>query len=292
MAANEYPSAVCLALTTDTFPPVFLYSLAKTIARIAERHYWPGMFRDVARYVRTCRRCQTHKVSQQKPAGTLHATDVQRPWEQVIIGLVGPLPRSRRGHTWLFVLQDRFSKWIELVPLRQATANAVTTAVTDRVVLRHGRPDSILSDNGTQLRSSQLEGRLRALGIKHVTTPVYAPHCNPDERTNRTVKTMIAQYVEKDHRTWDEYLPALQFAFNTAVHDTTGYTPAFLNHARELIAPIPSDRQETATEPPDKVRDKLEEAFELVRINLAHAFQRQQHHYDLRRRAWKPAIGE
>ncbi|KAL6418355.1 hypothetical protein ACFW04_012190 [Cataglyphis niger] len=79
--------------------------IAKTIARIAEYFYWPGMFREIAAYVRTCLTCQAHKVAQEQPAGKLHATDIQKPWEQVTTDLVGPLPRSRQGHTWLFVMQ-------------------------------------------------------------------------------------------------------------------------------------------------------------------------------------------
>lgn len=71
--------------------------IAKTIARIAEEHYWPGMFRDVAKYVRMCNKCQSYKVAQQKPAGKLHAANIKRPWEQVTIDLVGPLSRSKRG---------------------------------------------------------------------------------------------------------------------------------------------------------------------------------------------------
>ncbi|KAL6417431.1 hypothetical protein ACFW04_012743 [Cataglyphis niger] len=190
--------------------------VAKTIARIAERFYWPGMFRDIAGYVRQCPGCLAHKPIQQKPAGTLHATNVNRPWEHVTIDLVGPLPRSRRGHTWLLVMQDRYSKWTELAPLRQASAKAVTNEITNRVILRHGRPDIVITDNGIQFKSAPLAARLKACHIEHRTAPVRAPHCNPVERTNRTIKTMIAQYVDRDHREWDEALHALQFAYNTA----------------------------------------------------------------------------
>lgn len=91
---------------------------------------------------------------------------------------------------------------------------------------------------------------------KYVTTPTYAPHCNPVEKTNRTIKTMISQFVEKDQRMWDEKLATLQFAFNTAVHDATGYTPAYLNLGRELISPI-NDPNESASAP--NIR-KLQEA--------------------------------
>lgn len=265
-------------------------AIAKTIARIAEFYCWPGMFRDIANYVRTCKNCQTHKVAQQRPAGTLHATYVSRPWEQVTLDLVGPLPRSHQKHTWLFVMQDRFTKWVELVPLRQATASTVTKALTERIILRHGRPDSVLSDNGTQLRSAKMEERLRAWNIHHVTSSAYSPHCNPVERTNRTIKTMVTQYVEKDHRAWEEHIPAFQFAFNTALHDATGYTSAFLNYGRELRGPEDTDQLTTEHNAPDNLHRKLTEAYELVRIQLAQAFQRQKHHYDLRRRPWKPSI--
>jgi len=54
---------------------------------------------------------------------------------------------------------------------------------------------------------------------------------------------MIAQFIGKNHRHWDQHIFALQFAYNTAQHDTIGYTPAFLNHGRELQGPHPEDRR-------------------------------------------------
>lgn len=50
---------------------------------------------------------------------------------------------------------------------------------------------------------------LRDLGIRHRFMLVYTPQCNPVERTNRTIKTMIAQYVRRRHRSWDEHLPEI-----------------------------------------------------------------------------------
>jgi len=178
-------------------------------------------------------------------------------------------------------------------PLRRATAPAVTAAITEVVILRHGCPDVILSDNGTQLKSHQLERRLAAYNIRHEFAPIHAPHCNPVERTNRTLKTMIAQYVGRNHRNWDEHLPELQFAYNSARHEATGYSPAYLNLGRELVAPINRAAANYGpAPPPDTTRRHLEEAYELVRISMARAFQHQQRHYDLRRRSWKPKIGE
>ncbi|KMQ83006.1 Uncharacterized protein F44E2.2 [Lasius niger] len=102
---------------------------------------------------------------------------------------------------------------------------------------------------------------------------------------------MISQYVEGDHKNWDEHLPALQFAHNTAVNDATGYTPAYLNHGRELATPHADEKTTTATEP-SEIRRQVEKAYELTRIHLARAFQRQEKYYNLRRRPWRPQIGE
>jgi hypothetical protein len=265
--------------------------VAKTVSRIATHYYWPGMFRDITRYVHQCQTCLAHKAEQRRPAGLLHPTAITRPWQQVAIDLVGPLPRSSKGHTWLLTMQDRFTKWLEMRALRRATAQNVTDALTKAIILRHGCPEEILSDNGTQLRSALLAQLLQKLQIRHRLTPTYAPHCNPVERTNRSVKTMISQYVKKDHRKWDECLAELQFAYNTAVHEATGHTPAFLNHGRELRRPeeraLPGE-----AETPHAVQRRLHEAYDVVRIKLARAFQRQERYYNLRRREWRPRIGE
>ncbi|KMQ85298.1 gypsy retrotransposon integrase-like protein 1-like protein [Lasius niger] len=186
------------------------------------------MFREISRYVRSCPNCLAHKVSQQRPAGTLHATPVAAPWQQAALDLIGPLPRSTQGYSWLLTIQDRFSKWMELVPLRRATAENLVRAVTQRLVYRHGCPHQLISDNGTQLTSRRFKDLLAGFGISHRTTPVYASQCNPVERANRTIKTMISQYVGKRHRNWDKRIDALQFAINTARHEATGYTPAYI----------------------------------------------------------------
>ncbi|GFX23019.1 transposon Ty3-I Gag-Pol polyprotein [Trichonephila clavipes] len=44
---------------------------AKTYDRIRKRFYWPGMYRNVVRYVMHCRECQKRKSVPQRPPGRL-----------------------------------------------------------------------------------------------------------------------------------------------------------------------------------------------------------------------------
>ena len=203
--------------------------VTKTTARMAKSFYWPGMFRDVSKYVRRCAVCNQYKTLQQKPSGFMYTSQVEEPWETVCSDFVGPLPRSMKGSTILLVMVDKFSKWVEAIPMRAATTANLIRAVRERIINRFGVPKVFLSDNGAQFTSHQFSEFLTDLGIKHQFTAPYTPQENPTERVNRVLKTMIAQYVQGNQRSWDEHIPELSFAINTSQHMSTGYSPALLN---------------------------------------------------------------
>jgi len=57
------------------------------------------------------------------------------------------------------------------------------------------------------------------------------------ERVNRTLADIIASYVSKEPTKWSDFLPSTTFAYNTAVHSSTGYTPFYLMYGREATEP-------------------------------------------------------
>lgn len=274
--------------------------IAKTITRISNKYYWPRMYRDIASYVRRCSSCQKYKQSQQQTAGKMQFPKINGCWDTVSIDIVGPLPRSSKGNTNLIVMQDRFTKWVECHPVRKATSGTVCKALKEKIISRFGCPNSIISDNGKQFVSNEFTHLLSEYGITHRTTTPYSPQCNPVERTNKVLKTMIAQYTEKDHRKWDQYLPEFTLAMNSSKHESTGFSPAMLNFGRELTLPSVLNKEQFSTNlpatdvPPDRVKNlqKLSDIFELVHLNLAKAYQSQSHHYNLRRRDWTPHVGD
>lgn len=84
--------------------------IAKTLTRIARKYYGPGMFRTAAKYFRTYDNIQKHNAQQQVPSGMMHATPVLQLWEMIFIDFLGPLLRSKAGHTYMVVILDRFTK--------------------------------------------------------------------------------------------------------------------------------------------------------------------------------------
>ena len=63
------------------------------------------------------------------------------------------LPTSANGCIHVLVIVEAFSKWIDLVPLREITAKAVTLAFLERVLARFGRPVEVTSNNCAEYKA-------------------------------------------------------------------------------------------------------------------------------------------
>lgn len=210
----------------------------KTYARIAKDYYWVGIYSDVVKYVRECQTCQASKASQIGRSGLMGEKNVETPWKIVSADCMGPYPRTRSGFTHILVLRDMFTRWVEYVPLRAASGKNVRSAFESRIIFRYGVPSIWLTDNGPEFKNRVIRSMTQGFGIKHMFTPPYSPHCNGGtENSNRFLKQMIVAFVDKDHLAWDEHLHEFQFATNTAVHSSTGFSPAFLNFGRNPEVP-------------------------------------------------------
>jgi hypothetical protein len=54
--------------------------------------------------------------------------------------ILGPLPITARGHEYVLVMSDHFTKLVEAVPIADQKAETVASAFIDNVVSRHGVP--------------------------------------------------------------------------------------------------------------------------------------------------------
>ena len=153
-------------------------------------------------------------------------------------------PQSKGQFKYVVVFQDLFTRWVEVRPLRLATGKNIAKAFEKLVLFRWGTPDYLLTDNGKEFDNKDLGRFLEVYGVTRVTTLPYHPQANPPvERSNRTLKTMIAIFVKTDHRSWDKHLHELRHAINTAVQSSTKVSPAFLNYGRDP-PPVKSFRRE------------------------------------------------
>lgn len=242
----------------------------KTAQKIQNFFYWPKMSSDIAQYVRSCMICKASKApnSTMRPnMGNLKPARV--PWELISIDFVGPFTRSRLGNTVMLVIVDWITKYVVAHPMRAADSAKMIEFLEQQVFLKFSRPRIILSDNGKQFTSLAFKALLAKHKIVHMKTAYYCPMVNNAERVHRVLITCIRALLEEDHRTWDEQLPAITAAINSARHDSTSVSPHFANYGRELILHTDLYVQQDLNTPDDP---KIAQELRLSAIRRIHEF--------------------
>ena len=122
--------------------------IAKGLARIQERHTWPGICRSVGQYVSQCLTCQQVR---DKPGDVrFHLKKIQSGYfnELVQYDHLKICP-SDSNITGILVIIDHFSKFAESVPCSHEDYDALTTSrlLLQKWFARHGMPTRMQSDN-------------------------------------------------------------------------------------------------------------------------------------------------
>ena len=68
-------------------------------------YWWPGLKEDIKKYVQECLKCQQNKVQYQRKVGKLHPLEIpEKPWQEISIDMIGPLPNSNRMDAILVIV--------------------------------------------------------------------------------------------------------------------------------------------------------------------------------------------
>jgi len=225
------------------------FGAERTLRRIATSYYWPGLRRDVIRFVRGCLTCKKVKSSYRPRIGLHQKYDLSAkfPFHIISIDLVGPLTPPVGGYTHLLTAIDWATRWPEAIPIKSTTAETVVDALVNQVFSRHSFPEKLISDNGPQFRSELMARIGRCCGVQHIFVTPFHPESNGRiERFHRTLKTAIRSFLSTSDN-WLAYLPFALFAIRTAYVEDINNTPFFLLYGRDPV--MPTDWQLLSSEP-------------------------------------------
>ena len=124
--------------------------------------WWPGISKDVLRYVSKCKECQENRPSLGKTVYTWPEAEI---WERLHMywGYV-----TDQGS--ILVIVDAGLDWIEAFPAGNRTSQIVKVHLS-QIVARFGIPRILVSDNGPEFVSSELTQWCESLGIKKWNRP-------------------------------------------------------------------------------------------------------------------------
>ena len=92
-----------------------------TTRAVSDRFVWHNLKRDVKTWCRECIDCQASKVGRHIKTPFEKFAAPERCFGHLHVDLVGPLPQSE-GHTYIFTMVDRWSRWPEAVPVHDISA--------------------------------------------------------------------------------------------------------------------------------------------------------------------------
>jgi hypothetical protein len=148
--------------------------------------------------------------------------------ERVFIDFVGPIVRSHKGNIAMLMVLDGFSKFVCIYPVRKISSEVVKPCLAESFFPSYVVPQSIVSDNEEVFKFRSFYNLSFSWGIRHITISPNYPQASQVERFNRNIKAALMINHNAQHTRWDEHLPSLAIAFNSAWHESTAATPASL----------------------------------------------------------------
>ena len=188
----------------------------RTYAHLRLKYYWPGMYRDLYQYVKTCQTCQQAKHdTHQRPAPLvpLPATGVFDSWHMDILG---PLPMTPEGNKYVLLVVDRFSRWCEAFPIKDQQAVTVANILYKEIFARYGSPRVIVSDRGKNFLSTLVKSLCELFKVTRHHTSSYHPQTNASvERLNGSIAQALKAYCNEKQSNWSDCLPGILMAYRS-----------------------------------------------------------------------------
>ena len=233
------PPAEWYALVEEMHCRVGHFGIRRTMGLLACSHWWRGMRRTVGTVCRACSHCGKANATFTSQEKQLHPLPVVGLFYRWGVDLCGPFPPSARGHRYIMVAIEHFSKHAELVPIPDAKSDTTTLAFLQHVLSKFGSCAEVVTDGGSEFKG-RFETLLQECFIDHRTTSAEHPQSNGlAERCVQTIKKCLAAMIDerRTREDWDLELHWVALGYRASPQMSTGCSPFELLYARKPVIP-------------------------------------------------------
>ena len=193
---------------------------------------------DIKLYIQKCDICAADRKPTKVPKAPLGHLTAGAPGDCVATDYLSPLPVTDRGNRYILLLTDQFTKYVEIIPVPDMTAEVCAQKILNEFISRWGCPLSVHSDLGRTYESAVFKQLCRMLEIRKTRTSPRHPQGNGlSERFNRILLQMVKAYLCGEQRDWDLHLGCLAGAYRATPNESTKLSPNLLTIGREVRLP-------------------------------------------------------
>jgi len=170
------PSSLREQIVRQHHEPVFAghQGEKRTLNSLRLHYFWPGMSKDVENFIQKCMSCA--KLKSRIPLAPLgEVPETSGPMEMSSIDIYGPYPVTQKKHRYLLTYIDHFTRYPEAIPISNQEAETVARALVTQVFTRHGFPQVLSSDRGTNFMSALFQEMCELLRIKRKNSTAFNP---------------------------------------------------------------------------------------------------------------------
>ncbi|KAF8724483.1 hypothetical protein RHS02_08548, partial [Rhizoctonia solani] len=244
----------------------------QTLELVSRNYYWPGIRANTYWHVDSCETCQRIRKPKYASIPPQPLKLPARPWQHVSYDMIVDLPKDGNNNS-ILVIVDSFTKYGIFVKCsKKLKALELAELFLEHVWKRHGMPEKTILDRGKVFNNKFLKALYKRLGIDPHFLLAYHPQSDGQtERVNPSIKHFLRAYLGINQWDWTKWLPMAEFAYNNAVHSSTGKTPFKALYGWEpTLTPsnVPTDVPEA-----DELAQTMEAQWKEIELALRQAKQ-------------------
>jgi len=178
----------------------------KTVELVTRNFWWPGVTKEVKRYMEECDSCQRNKNCIEQLAGKLMPNSIpEKPWTHILVDFITKLPLAQ-GYDTILVVVDQLTKIVHFIPTTERTsAKGLARLFRDNVWKLHGLPKSIILDRGPQFVAGLIRELNKMLGIESKMFTVFYPQIDGQtKRVNQELKQYLKMFIDHRQEQWPD----------------------------------------------------------------------------------------
>jgi len=175
----------------------------KTTELVTRNYWWPGVTRDIERYIEGCNICQRMKNRTEEVAGKLKLREIlEKLWTHLTVDFITKLPLVA-GKDAILVVCNRLSKMTHFVTTTEGmSVERLARLFRNNIWKLHGLSESMTLDRGPQFATELTKELNRMLGIETKLSMAFHPQTDGQtEQMNQKLERYLQFFV--DHRQKD-----------------------------------------------------------------------------------------
>ena len=252
-----------------------------TRSKMMEVYYFPNMTKRIEQLVGDCEGCLRLTGQASDQLSPLEQNQKGKPFQEVSLEILGPLRKSDQGNSYVIIIKDCHTRWIEAIPIASCSPATITEMLKGNLFSRYGMPQRIHQTEETSIEDEDFREIRRLLNIGNGKRK-----CKQGIVREEHIGPLLKTTSEKTDQEWEVILPILLLALRTTRNPLTGVTPFWGLCGREAMLPLelvyknPRDKAQLNGAYSQELAKRIAAIYRFIRNDLLLSNERSRNNYN------------